>query len=413
MEVVEPNLSCFKSSDGANFSIDISQIPKIAKILENEGKPIGKESFLFEPSYGVNSAKTKRWTAAYHGVPSMSDSRQCFVSRYGENGFFVHFDYSQMELRVIAAVSEDKVMLDAFINGKDLHRMLAASIYNIPEEEVVANQRALAKSANFGLVYDKSPAAFAQEYMNNDIAGAEELFNKLYKLYSGMRKWVDVQKKRMKEIIKAQKGKQIVESTIETMWGDPIRHMFNPHNQREMSDTMRYCFNWRIQSTASNIAGLSIGRANDWVKQEGMRSKFFGFIHDAGEADVPGDELFTMLEKIPEVAEDLPLKEFGIPVKIDVEIGTNLGGLVEMKRNKKTGKFVSNGVLDVELEGSKEDIKSLVDRFRKNFANVSFEVKKEKSKLESWDIIFSIKGCYYNGLGKEKDTCEGRLIVSA
>jgi hypothetical protein len=202
-------------------------------------------TILYEPSYGVNMAKTKRWTAAYHGVPTMSDSQTCWVSRFGDVGLFGGGDFSQHELRIISSVSKDKNMIEAFLQGKDLHKMVASKMYGVPEDEVTDNQRAVAKAANFGLVYLKTAETFAQEYLNNDVQAAVRLFDSIFSLFSGMKDWRNSQIANLDAVIRAAKKNREQFTTVKicTLWGDPIYHTFNHHRQFEYIDACRYVVN--------------------------------------------------------------------------------------------------------------------------------------------------------------------------
>jgi len=357
---------------------------------------------IFEPSYGVNMAKTKRWTAAYHGVPTMSDSQTCWVSRYGDDGIFLGGDFSQHELRIIASVSKDPAMIQAFLDGKDLHLMVASRMYHIAEDDVTPNQRAVAKAANFGLVYLKSAETFAQEYLNGDVDAAKRLFDGIFQLFSGMKEWRNNCIAELdKAVALAKKHRQrTCTVVIRTLWGDPIHHTFNHHNRREYNDTRRYVVNWVIQSTASNLAALALGATNAWLKEEGMHTRPFGFTHDCEKFDVHLSELFTMMEKIPEVSEEYLLDRFSLPVKLDMEIGTTLGGLVGIKRRKGKDSFVQGDRLLATLEGTADDVDQVLIRLGRHYG-VTSEVVSEKVKKNSWKDLFSIKGCYFLGMGQE------------
>jgi hypothetical protein len=123
---------------------------------------------IFDPSYGVNSVATKRWSSAYHGIPSMSESKQAFVSRF-EGGLFGKCDFSQHELRIIAALCKDPNMMQAFIDNKDLHRMVASKMYHVPEEDVTPNQRSVAKCLHGDVLVqtEDGPVTIRDLYDNN------------------------------------------------------------------------------------------------------------------------------------------------------------------------------------------------------------------------------------------------------
>lgn len=367
---------------------------------------------VYEPNFNVNGAKTKRWTAAYHGVPPMSETRRCYVSRFG-NGIVVHKDYSQQELRVLAALSGDKNMLQAFIDNKDLHRMVASQIFGCAEEDVTGNQRATAKSANFGLVYLKTEETFAQDYLNGDVEQARRIFAGIFATFPRMKEWMNERLKLLRKHIKATKDRGDWQCIvpIETLWGDPIEHMFSITKKMDVIDAERYFINWVIQSTASNIGALSIARVEEWLKEEAMKSVVNGFTHDALDSDVEGNEFMRFMENVPKIAEKRPLEEFKLPVRLDAEIGVDLGSLVEIKRNKETDAFVTDGRMDSKIEGKTADVARLLERLRMTYPDLQYEKTGEDAKRNSWSDLFSLKGCYYPDMGKEVVTESGRLII--
>lgn len=367
---------------------------------------------LYEPNYNVNGAKTKRWTAAYHGVPPMSETRRCYVSRFA-NGLVVHKDYSQQELRVLAALSGDKNMLQAFIDNKDLHRMVASQIFGIPEADVTGNQRATAKSANFGLVYLKTEETFAQDYLNGDVDEARKIFSGIFATFPRMKEWMNERLKLLRKAIQETKkrGDWQCIVPIETLWGDPIEHMFSINKKMDVIDAERYFINWVIQSTASNIGALSIARVEEWIKLERMQSVINGFTHDALDGDVEGSEFLKFMESVPKIAEKRPLEEFKLPVRLDAEIGVDLGSLVEIKRNKETDAFVTDGRMDSKIEGRAGDVQRLIERLRLSYPDLQYEKLDESKKYNGWSDLFSLKGCYYPDMGREVITESGRLII--
>lgn len=353
---------------------------------------------IFDPSYGVNSVATKRWSSAYHGIPSMSESKQAFVSRF-DGGLFGKCDFSQHELRIIAALCKDANMMQAFIDGKDLHRMVASKMYHIPEEEVTPNQRAVAKSANFGLVYLKTPESFAVDYLNNDVAEANKLFDTIFALFPGLKAWRDEQIAKLHDRMNRSLT-DYVRFPIYTLWGDPIWHEFDRTKRMEVIDAERYAVNWQIQSTASNLAGLAAAETDAWLRAHGKQTVVTGFIHDCEEFDMHMGELFDMLDQVPRIAEEYLFQEFGLPVQIDVEMGPTLGNEIEVQRLKGERRFIdADGNIQAILSGSRDDVVATVERIGRVY-DLQLGEAVDTEVHNSWKDVMSIKGCYYSGMGR-------------
>ena len=353
---------------------------------------------IFDPSYGVNSVATKRWSSAYHGIPSMSESKMAFVSRF-DGGLFGKCDFSQHELRIIAALCKDPNMMQAFIDNKDLHRMVASKMYHIEEEDVTANQRAVAKSANFGLVYLKTPESFAVDYLNNDVQQAIDLFNTIFTLFPLLKSWRDEQIAKLHQIMD-RSPVDYVRFPIYTLWGDPIWHEFDRTKKMDVIDAERYAVNWQIQSTASNLAGLAAAETDTWLKDNSKETVVTGFIHDCEEFDLYMPELFDMMDQVPKIAEEYLFKEFGLPVQIDVELGPTLGNEIEVKRLKGNKRFLDDdGNIVATLDGSRDDVLATIERIGRVY-DLELGEHTDKEVKNSWKDVFSIKGCYYSGMGK-------------
>jgi len=392
----------------ARYDAESDQYKLLARY---EDRPLSDgEIYLYQPSYGVNRAKTKRWTSAYHGIPSMSESRQCFVSRYGDSGIFMKGDFSQHELRIIAALCQDPGLQEAFINNRDLHRMVASKMYDKPEDEVTDNERAVAKSANFGIVYLKTPESFAIDYLNGDVEAARRLFGVIFDMFPLLREWRDRQIASLHEQIAAQGG-QFVRFPIHTLWGDPIWHEFDATKKMELIDAERYAVNWQVQSTASNLAGLALAETDVFLTSGGYKTKAFGFTHDSEEFDAHLDEFFLMLNKVPEISEKYLFDQFKLPVKLDMEMGINLGSLVEIGRVKGNDSFFNaDGHAHLNLSGAVEDMEAAISRLSNRY-DVQVLGGSEKEKYDSWSTVFSAKGCFYSGIGQTSIVGKREILV--
>jgi hypothetical protein len=410
---VSKALSSFINGAGGRKAVKIARLDPIdgtyKRLADYFDRPKAEgEVLLYEPKYGVNFAKTKRWTSAYHGIPTMAESKRGFTSRF-KHGLLTKCDFSQHELRIISSVCKDANMIDAFRNNKDLHKMVASLLYKVPEEEVNDNQRAVAKAANFGLVYLKTPETFAQEYLAGDVAEAKRVFDAVFTLFPDLKRWRDGQIAGLHKIMDESDG-DFVRFPIYTLWGDPIWHEFNRNKKMEVIDAERYSVNWVIQSTASNLAALAAAETSDYLRNKGFKSVLYGFTHDCHETDVNPLELFSVLEQIPAISEDYLFQKFNLPVKIDVEMGGNLNAMVEFKRAKGNLTYFDGDKVVGALDGTQGDVDALVARLSQTHKVRTWD-EKMSEKLLSAKTLFSIKGCYYSDIGKivKKKSCKVEL----
>lgn len=179
--------------------------------LHKSGKKIpAKVRYIYEPHYGVNFATTKRWTSAYHGIPSNSDVKGALFPHY-EGGFFLHADFAQNEYKVFSALAQEPAIVNAFREGRDIHRFIAAKVFSKPESEITKIERNVAKRLSFGLLYSKSVAAIATDYFYGDITYAQKLFDDFFILYPNIKSYINQQKEFM-----------FNNGYVTTVFGDPI-----------------------------------------------------------------------------------------------------------------------------------------------------------------------------------------------
>lgn len=385
--------------DRHGVAIPTDRLDLVAKVLNARGVDVGKEDYCFEPSYNVNGAATKRWKSAYHGIPSMAESKQAFVSRF-RDGMFGKCDFSQHELRIIAALCKDPNMTQAFLDNKDLHRMVASKMYKVAEDAVTANQRAVAKSANFGLVYLKTAESFAVDYLNNDVQQAQDLFDTIFGMFPLLKLWRDEQIARLHQIMD-RSPVDYIRFPIYTLWRDPIWHEFDRTKKMDVIDAERYAVNWTIQATASNLAGLAAAETDEYLSRASMQTVMTGFTHDCEEFDMHPGELFAMLEQIPKIAEEYLFQEFALPVQIDVEMGRTLGGEIGVKRLKgQKTYFNPEGNIVATLDGELESVEAVVETIGNNY-RIELGEAKDEEVHNSWKDVFSIKGTYHSKMGQK------------
>lgn len=205
--------------------------------------------------------------------------RKAFVPS-GAGNILVNADYSQIELRILAHLSGEKHLIDAFNNGEDIHRQTAARVFNVPLEEVTPLLRSSAKAVNFGVIYGMSGFGLAEE-LSITRRDAEKYIKDYFEKYPDVKKYMDEQKENAKAT-----------GYAKTMLG---RRRAIPELSasnfmvRQLGE--RLAMNTPIQGTAADIIKLAMISTYGALRKAGMKTKLILQVHDELVLDVPQDEL--------------------------------------------------------------------------------------------------------------------------
>jgi hypothetical protein len=359
------------------------------------------EIHLYEPHYNVNATVTRRWSSSYHGIPSNSDIRVAFEPFWAD-GFFGKLDYSQMELRTMAALAGEESLLQAFRDGKDIHRFIASAIFDKPEGEISDAERGWSKKASFGFVYGKSVATFAEEYFRGDVPKTVAFFAKIYGMFPRLRDYIERQTQQLFD-----------EGYVTTIWGDPIYIEYDRGKKSSVNEAIRFAVNYPIQSTASNVTGVTGYELTNWKRERDFEFVVPGFSHDCLEPLLPGRELIPFLERAIEFAEEVPWKKFKLPIKIDVEFGVSAGELVQLRRLGGEGSYVAGGELRCTFEGRSPDVASFLRRLKMTHT-FRVEDMRRQEKYSSWsDLYLKTNSSYHSLMGKHYQQTSGTLTARA
>ena len=232
--------------------------------------------------------------------------RRMFVASPGN--VLVDADYSQIELRLLAHISDDKTMQRAFLSGEDIHRVTASQVFDTPLEEVTSLQRSRAKAVNFGIVYGISAFSLAQDigvWPNEAKAYIEAYLAK----YSGVRSYME----RIKEQAKA-------DGFVSTLYGRrrelPELKSSN-FNVRSFGE--RVALNMPIQGTAADIIKLAMVRVHRRLLDEGLKAKLILQVHDELIVECPEAEAERVREILTHEMEHTA--ELSVPLTADAHIG--------------------------------------------------------------------------------------------
>lgn len=234
--------------------------------------------------------------------------RRAFIA--DEGCLILSADYSQIELRLLADLSDDPQLTEAFTSGLDIHRATASKIYHIPYEEVTDNQRRKAKTANFGTVYGISAFGLS-ERLNIPRAEAKELIEGYFATYPHIRKFID------EATEKARK-----EGYVSTIMG---RKRFlpdiNSRNATVRSYAERNAVNAPIQGSAADIIKIAMIRVHREINRLGLRSRMILQVHDELVFNVYPDELPRLQEIV--IREMSGAFSGAVPLEVSAGTGTN------------------------------------------------------------------------------------------
>ena len=222
----------------------------------------------------------------------------------------VSADYSQIELRLMAAMSGDTAMKDAFARGEDIHRDTAARVFGVPSAEVTPEQRSKCKMVNFGIIYGISAFGLAQrlKVTRGEAAG---LIDTYFKLYPAVRRYMD------EAIEKARKTGYAVTLTGRRR---TLRDI-NSRNATARQAAERDAINTPVQGTAADMIKIAMVRVDRALKAAGLKAKMVLQIHDELLFDVPRGEV----EQVKEIAkrEMEAAMDVGVPLEVSVGVGEN------------------------------------------------------------------------------------------
>ena len=233
--------------------------------------------------------------------------RQAFEAPKGT--IMVAADYSQIELRIMAHLSGDKGLLDAFAQGKDIHKATAAEIMGVDESEVTSEQRRHAKAVNFGLIYGMSAFGLARQ-IGVGRKEAQEYIDIYFERYPGVRDYME----RTRDVAAKQ-------GYVETLFGRRL-HLpeINSSNGMRRQAAERTAINAPMQGTAADIIKRAMVKMFDWVSQE-TDIKMIMQVHDELVFEVPEDQLEDCKAKIKTIME--AAADLDVPLVVDVGCGAN------------------------------------------------------------------------------------------
>jgi DNA polymerase-1 len=234
--------------------------------------------------------------------------RQAFIPAEGSK--MVAADYSQIELRIMAHLSEDPSLLAAFAAGQDIHRATAAEVFSTHPEQVTIDQRRSAKAINFGLIYGMSAFGLAKQ-LNIGRKQAAEYIDTYFDRYPGVLNYMNSVRSTAAEA-----------GYVETYFG---RRLYlpeiNSRNGMRRQAAERTAINAPMQGTAADIIKLAMISVDDWLQNSDLRSVMIMQVHDELVLEVPEDELQVVSEGLMQRMESAATLK--VPLLVDVGVGNN------------------------------------------------------------------------------------------
>lgn len=234
--------------------------------------------------------------------------RKVFVPKDGY--VFADADYSQIELRILAHMSKDKGLIDAYHEGEDIHRITASKVFHVPFEEVTPLQRRNAKAVNFGIVYGISAFGLSQD-LSISAHEAKEYMEKYFETYPGVKKYQE-------DVIASAKAK----GYSETMFGRrrPVPELkASNFNLRQFGE--RVAMNAPIQGTAADIMKIAMIDVFFKLKELSLKSKLILQIHDELVIETAPDEVDTVTKLLAEEMEKAVT--LSVPMEVDCHTGSD------------------------------------------------------------------------------------------
>lgn len=235
--------------------------------------------------------------------------RQAFVPRKGNK--IVAADYSQIELRIMAHLSKDKGLLDAFANGKDIHKATAAEVFGIALDDVTTEQRRSAKAINFGLIYGMSAFGLAKQ-LNIPRNEAQKYMDLYFERYPGVLDYMDSTRESAKE-----KG------YVETVFG---RRLYLPDikasNGARRKGAERAAINAPMQGTAADVIKMAMIKVDDWIAKNASDDVTMMMqVHDELVFEIKEDKIDDYVSTIKTLMESAAT--LNVPLDVEVGIGEN------------------------------------------------------------------------------------------
>ena len=234
--------------------------------------------------------------------------REAFIAKPGHS--IVSADYSQIELRIMAHLSDDEGMLAAFASGEDIHKATAAEVFGVTLEQVTSDQRRAAKAINFGLIYGMSAFGLAAQ-LDIERSAAQQYIDRYFMRYPGVADYMQ----RTRETAREQ-------GYVETVFG---RRLYLPEiklsNPARRAGAERAAINAPMQGTAADLIKLAMIAVQHWLDAQKLSSLLIMQVHDELVLEVPDTELELVKQQLPQIMAGVA--QLKVPLLAEVGAGNS------------------------------------------------------------------------------------------
>ncbi|MFO8053346.1 MAG: DNA polymerase I [Candidatus Omnitrophota bacterium] len=299
---------------------DILQYRELSKLKNTYLLPLIKKVKMFgdklHAQFNQTGTQTGRLSSSSPNLQSIpikgefsSQLRKAFVPS-GQGGFIVCGDYSQIELRILAHISGDKNLVEAFRKDLDIHRFTASLLFDSCQEDVTNTQRNTAKKVNFGIVYGMSPYGLSKE-LGIGFAEAQEFIHNYFTRYPKVKEYIE-------EAIKKTKKN----GYAETIFGRKRKlSQINSHNPRLQEFAKRQAVNAPIQGSCADIIKIAMIELDKEIIKKKINAKLTMQIHDELVFDLAKDNLEVFLPALKDKMENS--FNLSVPLKVNIKAGKN------------------------------------------------------------------------------------------
>ena len=237
--------------------------------------------------------------------------REAFIAAQGN--YIISADYSQIELRIMAHISKDKGLLEAFAQGADIHRATAAEVFGVSLDAVDSEQRRYAKIINFGLIYGMSEFGLASQ-LGIERSAARAFMDRYFARYPGVADYMECTREEAKKA-----------GYVETAFG---RRLWLPEinspngNRRQAAE--RAAINAPMQGTAADIIKFAMISVSDWLLKDKLKAKLIMQVHDELVLEVPEGEVELIKTALPSLMGSAV--KLDVPLLVELGVGENWGG---------------------------------------------------------------------------------------
>ena len=315
-----------KSIEVLDYILEFRQLSKL-KSTYSDALPlmVNSSTKKVHPNYNQTGTTTGRLSSNDPNIQNIpirtsigKRVRQAFIADNYPNQLLLSADYSQIELRILAHISEDPSLIKAFNENEDIHSSTASSVYNVPVKSITSEMRRIAKIMNFGVLYGLSPYGISQQTDLTPTQGSE-FINSYFTKYPKIKLYIESTKDHVKKF-----------GYVQTLLG---RKRFIPEidspNHLIRASAERMAINLPIQGTAADMIKIAMININKSPTNNQMKTKMLIQVHDELIFQVPKEELDESTKIIiTQMESAMKLK---VPIYVDTKTGPNWGELEDIK----------------------------------------------------------------------------------